>query len=133
MKKVLLFFVLLLSFTLTVNSQTASLVDQVVSMLNSECPMDMGDGLTLTGASKTTDNMVMNFTLDAQSWKDANANQDLFKQTMLSMAASEEGIATIFSILIMDGKGLKMTMTNKATKQSFSVLFSKNELSSAIQ
>lgn len=132
MKKILLFFVLLVSFTVTANSQTGNLVDQVVSMLNNECPMDMGDGLTLTRASKTTANMVMDFTLDAATWKEAYENQDLFKQTMVSMASSEEGIMAIFSILILDGKGLKMTMTNENTKQSFSIVFSTDELSSAI-
>lgn len=134
MKRIIFILCALIGSVCTMMAQT-SVLTEVVKEMNTECPMEIDNDLTLTGLSLTTDYLVLDCLVDETDIDIPTLRQhkgmlrDSFAEMFSEMIVSDSDIFTVAQCLYAEGKGVKINMRGQKSGQTVNVIFTPGEIS----
>lgn len=117
MKKLILLFLVVFSFATAAEAQSA--LTDFVSLMNKECPEDLGDGMVLKSVSLERDNVVFTLTVQDTEIVEAMSQMpdllDSLGTMMISSMSVDESMHMMFSLMVQEKKNLVMRFTSPRT------------------
>ncbi|MBQ3656268.1 MAG: hypothetical protein II956_05380 [Bacteroidales bacterium] len=88
--------VMVLTVTFSLNSCSSITVGSAIGELSAQCPMDMGDGMTMTAAEIVNGDAVISVNAPSLSAEALNANMSAVKANLINMFKSDAEVANVF-------------------------------------
>lgn len=117
-------------------SYGASLLSEVVNIMNNECPEDLGDGMSITNVYEKGNDIIIRIEMsDDQQGIISVMNQypELMKEvvaTMVNSLKSEEGTEMLIYLIIEENKNLTFEFVNSVTGEKAQLTLTPRDLAS---
>lgn len=135
MKKILVFLVLALSFA--VNVRAESVLGELVTLMNAECPEDMGDGMVLQKTFIQGDNVVFQIQVQEADVVEAMSDMpdliDSLGGMMIDSMASDEGMLMLMMLMVEEKKNLVMRFTSPGTRKVANMTIKSSKLAQSLK
>ena len=139
MKHIKFFAVLMAAFMLFGTAAQAQDDDmsEVLNELNKDCPMDMGEGMTLSHFGYDGANLVLNIKYEddaaGETLQALKEYPDLMRESMLLTMVEDPDMAALIEGLKDAGMGISIVIKGTRSRKSVEYTFSVNELEKAMK